>query len=155
MYIDYGCHRGLGVDELLQHEITSTELFLMDKGGFLKKSIKSQLATELLKLCPHIDQQGSESSPQTYAVVIDFMAFERKIPLKKLHPPVQTFHDFANVLTCMITKAGHNSAAIHIVFDSHREDSIRHEEMEKRTKSKEMIVLDVISSNKKNSSIIR
>ena len=72
------------------------------------------------------------------------MAFVGKIPLKKLYPPVQTFHDFANVLTCMITKAGHNSEEVHIVCDSYKEDSIKHGERGRRTKSKDMIVLDVI-----------
>ncbi|KAI4833001.1 hypothetical protein KUCAC02_015935 [Chaenocephalus aceratus] len=75
------------------------------------------------------------------------MALVRKVPLKKLDPPVKTFHDFAIALTSMVTKAGHNCDEIHIVFDTYREDSIKNGERERRGKSKEMVVLDVISPN--------
>ncbi|KAK5898293.1 hypothetical protein CgunFtcFv8_015724 [Champsocephalus gunnari] len=47
----------------------------------------------------------------------------------------------------MVTKAGHNCDEIHIVFDTYREDSIKNGERERRGKSKEMVVLDVISPN--------
>ena len=75
------------------------------------------------------------------------MALVRKVPLKKLHPPVKTFHHFAIALTSMITKAGLNSDEIHIVFDNYREDSIKNGERDRRAKSKEMVVLDVTSPN--------
>ncbi|KAI4829411.1 hypothetical protein KUCAC02_023452, partial [Chaenocephalus aceratus] len=133
--------------ELLQHEITNSAFFLVDKDGYLRKSAKSQLGTELLKLCPQIDKKGPETSPQTHAIIIDFMALVRKVPLKKLDPPVKTFHDFAIALTSMVTKAGHNCDEIHIVFDTYREDSINNGERERRGKSMEMVVLDVISPN--------
>ena len=64
-----------------------------------------------------------------------------------LDPPVKTFYDFAIALTSMITKAGYNSDEIHIVFDNYREDSIKNGKRDRRVKSKEMIVLDVISPN--------
>ncbi|KAI4824268.1 hypothetical protein KUCAC02_012791 [Chaenocephalus aceratus] len=147
MFIEYGCHRGFTVEELLQHEITNSAFFLVDKDGYLRKSAKSQLGTELLKLCPLIDKKGPETSPQTHAIIIDFMALVRKVPLKKLDSPVKTFHDFAIALTSMVTKAGHNCDEIHIVFDTYREDSIKNGERERRGKSKEMVVLDVISPN--------
>ena len=91
MFIEYGCNRGFTVEELLQHEITNSAFFLIDKVGYLRKSVKSQLGTELLKLCPLIDKKGQETSPQTHAIVIDFMALVRNVPLKKLDPPVKTF----------------------------------------------------------------
>ena len=62
-------------------------------------------------------------------------------------PPVKRFHYFAIVLTSMITKAGHNSDEIHIVFDDYREDSIKNGERDRRAKSKEMVALDAISPN--------
>ncbi len=147
MYIEYGCHRGFTVEELLQHEITNSAFFLIDKNGYLRKSVKSQLGTELLKLCPLVEKKGPETSPHTHAIVIDFMAFVRKVPLKRLDPPVETFHDFAIALTSMITKAGNNSDDIHIVFDTYREDSIKNGERERRAMSKELVVLDTISPN--------
>ena len=147
MFIEYGCHRGFTVEELLQHEITNSAFFLVDKDGYLRKSAKSQLGTELLKLCPQIDIKGPVTPPQTHAIIIDFMALVRKVSLKKLDPPIKTFHDFANALTFMVTKAGGDCDEIHVVFDTYREDSIKHGERERRGKSKNMVVLDVVSPN--------
>ena len=88
MFIEYGSHQGFTVEELLQHEITNSAFFLVDNDGYLRKSAKSQLRTELLKLCPLIDKKGPQTPPQTHAIIIDFMALVRKVPLKKLeiHP---------------------------------------------------------------------
>ena len=57
MFIEYGSHRGFTVEELLKHEITNSAFFLVDEDGYLRKSTKSQLGTELLKLCPLIDKK--------------------------------------------------------------------------------------------------
>ena len=145
MFIEYGCHRGFTVEELLQHEITNSAFFLVDKDGYLRKSAKSQLGTELLKLCSQIDIKGPDTPSQTHAIIIDFMALVRKVSLKKLDPPIKTFHDFAIALIFMVTKAGGNCDEIHIIFETYREDSIKHAERERRGKSKNMVVLDVIS----------
>ena len=91
MFIEYGRHHGFLAEELLVHEITSSAFFLVDKDGCVKKSVKSQLGTELLKLCPEIDAKGPTTAPPTKAYIIDFMAMVRKIPLKKLEPAVKTF----------------------------------------------------------------
>ena len=114
----------------------------MDENGYLRKSVKSKLGTELLKLCPLIDKKGPETPPQTHTIIIDFMALVRKKSLlKKFHPLFKTFYDFAIALTSMITKAGHNSDEIYIIFDNYREDSIKNEERDRRAKSKEMVSL--------------
>ena len=147
MFIEYASHWGYTINELLQHEITNSAFFLMDENGYLRKSLKSQLGTELLKFCSLIDKKEPETPPQTHAIIIDFMALVRKLYLKKLYPPVKTFHDFAIALTSMITKAGHNSDEIHIVFDNYREDSITNREGDRTAKSKEMVTFDVISPN--------
>ena len=47
----------------------------------------------------------------------------------------------------MVTKARHNCDEIHIVFDAYKEDSIKNAERKRRGKSKEMVILDVISPN--------
>jgi hypothetical protein len=114
MFIEYGYHRGFTVEEILQHEITNFAYFLIDKDGYMRKSAKAQLGTELLKLYPLIDRKGPETVPQTHAIIIDFMALVRKVPLKKLHPPVKTFHDFVVALTSIVVQAGHNSDEIHM-----------------------------------------
>lgn len=82
--------------------------------------------------CPLVGNEGPETSPQTHAIVIDFMVLVRKVPLKKLHPPVKTLHDFAIALTSMVTKSGHNCDEIHVVFDTYREDIIKCREGKKR-----------------------
>ena len=147
MYIEYGRHRGFTVNELLRHELTSSAFFLVNQDGYLRKSVKSQLGTELLKLCPEINPSGPKESPPTNAFIIDFMALVRKVPLKKLEPPVKTFHDLAISLTAMITNAACKSNEIHIVFDNYKDDSIKNEERMRRARSKEMVVLDLISPN--------
>ena len=86
--------------------------------------------------------------PKTHAIIIDFMALVRKIPLKKLDPPVKTFHDFAIALTFIVIKAGQDNDEIHIVFDHYKEDSYKNSERSRRGgKSKEMVVLDKILPN--------
>ena len=74
------------------------------------------------------------------------MAMVRKIPFKKLEPPVKTFNDLAVSLTNMIITAGRNSNEIHIVFDTYKEDSIKNAERKRSGKSND-IVLDSISPN--------
>ena len=147
MFIEYGHHRGFTVNELLCHKLTSSAFFLVNQDGYLKKSVKSQLGTELLKLCPEINPSGSEESPLTNAFIINFMALVRKVPLKKLEPPVKTFHDLAIALTAMITNTVWKSDEIHIVFDNYKDDSIKNEERMRRARSKEMVVLDLICPN--------
>ena len=147
MFIEYGRHRGFLVEELLTHDITRSAFFLVDKDGYVKKSIKSQLGTELLKLCPDVDPKELTTPPPTKAYIIDFMAMVRKIPFKKLEPPVKTFNDLAVSLTKMIVKTGCNSNEIHLVFDTYKEDSIKNAETKRRGKSNEMIVMDSISPN--------
>ena len=150
MYVEYARHRGFTVEDLLLHEITSSAFFLVDKDGFLKKSTKSQLGSELLKLCPQIDPKERETTPWTNAYIYNrFMALVRKVPLKKLEPPVKTFHDLALALTGIITNTACNCEEIHIVFDTYKEDSIKNGERKRRGKSKQMVVLDVVSPNQK------
>ncbi|CAB3989604.1 Hypothetical predicted protein, partial [Paramuricea clavata] len=149
MYVEYARHCGFTVEELLLHEITSSAFFLVDKDGFLRKSTKSQLGSELLKLCPQINPKEQETTPSTNTYIIDCMALVRKVPLKKLEPPVKTFHDLAVALTAMITNTTSNCEEIHIVFDTYKEDSIQNVERKRRGKCKQMVVLDVISPNQK------
>ena len=37
------CHRGFTIEELLQHEITTSAFFLVDKEGYLRKSVNHNL----------------------------------------------------------------------------------------------------------------
>ena len=128
MFTENGYHWDeFTIEELLQHGITNSA-FILDNDGYLRKSFKSQLGTELLKLYPLIDKKWSDIFPQTHAIVNDFMFLVRKVPLRKLDPLVKTFHGFAIALTSMITKAVHNCDEIHIIFDTYREDNIKGKE---------------------------
>jgi hypothetical protein len=108
MCVEYACHHDFTVEELLLHEITSSALFLVGKDGFMRKSTKSQLGSELLKLCSQINPKEQETTPSTNTYIIDFIALVRKVPLKKLEPPVKTFHNLAIGLTAMITNTAYN-----------------------------------------------
>lgn len=147
LYMEYARHRGFTVEEILRHEITSSAFFLVDNEGYLRKPNKSQLGTELLKLCPGIDPKGPETLPRTNVCIIDFMALVRTISLKNRQPPVKTFGDFATCLTAIITCAAHNSDEIHIIFDHYKDESVTNMERIRRGKCKEMLVFDVISPN--------
>ena len=149
MYVEYARHRGFTVEELLLHEITSSAFFLVDNDGFLRKSTKSQLGSELLKLCPLINPREQETAPSTNACIIAFMALVRKVPLKKLEPRVKTFHDLAIALTAMITTTACKCDEIHIVFDTYKDDSIKNVERKRRGRSKQMVVLDDIFPHQK------
>jgi hypothetical protein len=74
------------------------------------------LGTEFLKLCPEIDAKGPPTAAPTKAYIIDFMAMVKKIPFKKLEPPVKIFNDLAVALTKIIVNAGRSSDEIHVVF---------------------------------------
>ena len=65
MFIEYGRHRGFLAEELLILEITRSAFFLVDKDGYVKKSVKLQLGTELLKLCPDVDPKANASANQS------------------------------------------------------------------------------------------
>ena len=58
---------------LVQHYIATSAFFLVDKEGFLKKSVRSQLTSKRLKVCKKINQQGPETSLKTNAIVSNFM----------------------------------------------------------------------------------
>ena len=120
---------------------------MVDKDGYVKKSVKCQMGMELLKLCPEIDAKGPITPPPTKAYIIDFMAMVRKIPLKQLLPIVKTFNDFAVALTKIIVNAACNSDKIHIVFDIYKVDSFKNAERKRRGKWNEMILLDLMSPN--------
>ena len=140
LHMEYARHRGFTIKEILQYEITSSAFFLVDNEAYLRKPNKSQLATELLKLCPGIDPKGPDTLPSTSVCIIDFMALVRTVSLKNRQPPVKTFHDFATALTSMISSAAHNSDEVHIVLDHYKEDTIKNMERMRRGKCKEVIL---------------
>ena len=82
--VDHSRLRGFDVEYLLTHEIVATSYYLT-KDGELRKSPKSEFARELKNLleepCPI---NVPETSLKT-AIVIDFVAYARKLPVKKMN----------------------------------------------------------------------
>ena len=82
--VDYARLREFDVEYLLTHEIVDTSYYLA-KDGELQKSPKSEFARELKNLleepCP---TNVPETSLKT-ATVIDYMAYARKVPIKKMN----------------------------------------------------------------------
>ena len=82
--VDYSRLRGFDVEYLLTREIVATSYYLT-KDRELRKFPKSEFARELKNLlkepCP---TNVPETSLKT-AIVIDFMAYARKVPIKKMN----------------------------------------------------------------------
>ena len=93
--VDIGRTRNYDLRELLRHELISTSLYLtMD--GLLQKSSKSELAQVLKHHVPDIQTEVSSVGEMQSALVIDFMAYCRKVSIKKLC--LNTYADFSKHL---------------------------------------------------------
>lgn len=130
--IDYARLRQFNVEELLSYEIGSTSFYLT-KDGSLRKSPKSELAREIKKL---LDAECSESVPAANLksmIVIDFMAYARKVPTKKMK--LQTYEDFVKVLWKTFSTLSNNCVRTDIIFDLYLQQSIKQDERIRRSKS--------------------
>lgn len=130
--IDYSRLRNFDLTLLLKHEIVTTS-YNLTKDGDLRKSPKSELSRELKKLldepCP---TDVPESNLKT-ALVIDFMAYARKIPPKKMK--LLTFEDFFKVLWQIFSTLSKGYSRMDIVFDVYLRQSIKEGERSRRSKS--------------------
>ena len=119
--IDYSRLRNLDVSEILKYEIVTTSFYLT-KDGELRKLPKSELQRELKEHLtkPHpIEVQESDLST---AVLINFMAYTRKIPQKRMR--LSTYEDYFNALWKMLSRISKESIRIDIVFDVYLRYSI-------------------------------
>ena len=136
--IDYSRVRNLDIADLLKHEIVSTSFYL-NKDGELRKSPKSELARELKNLlekpCP-IEIRDSDLKS---VVVIDFMAYARKIPTKKM--VLATYKFFFKALWRTFSSLSKGCSRIDIVFGVYLRHSIKQDERNRSTK------LDPIETN--------
>ena len=93
--VDIARTRNYDLRELLRHELISTSLYLtMD--GLLQKSPKSELAQVLKHHVPDIPTEVPSVGEMQSALVIDFMAYCRKVSIKKLC--LNTYADFSKHL---------------------------------------------------------
>ena len=95
-YIEYANFRQYNLTELLRYEITPTAFFLSDKDGYMKKPNKSELSRDLLN---RLSIKCGADIPYSDCSVTDFMAYARKIPVKKIIAnggTLSTFGDYFN-----------------------------------------------------------
>ena len=92
--INYARLRYYNIANLLKYGMTSTSFYLT-KDDFLRKPTKSELATEVKKPLKEKILSELSKSPEKVMVVVDFMAYTRKIPVKtaklKTYGDMETF----------------------------------------------------------------
>ena len=149
--IEYANFRQYNLTELLRYEITPTAFFLLDKDGYMKKPNKSELSRDLLN---RLSIKCGADIPYSDCSVIDFMAYARKIPVKKIIAnggTLSTFGDYFNFLFNIFKSLTKNSKVVHIVFDLYKQFSIKDKERSRRCgkkgKSKGNAVKVAISCN--------
>ena len=128
-HIEYARSRQYDVNHLQTYEISSMPLYFI-KDGHLRKSNKSEFSEEIRKLIPTCPSNVPTSPDMESMVVVDFMGYARKVPIKKLN--LRPYHDFANHMWNTINKLSFNAARIDIVFDLHILQSIKQDERNRR-----------------------
>jgi hypothetical protein len=103
----------------------------LTKDGFLRKSPKSELAQVLKHHVPVIPTEVPSDEMQT-ALIIDFMAYCRKVPIKKLL--LKTYEDLAMHLWTTFQSIFPSSQRIDIIFDLYLDQSIKQGERNRRSK---------------------
>ena len=101
------------------------------KDGMRRKSKKSELTREIKKLLPEIPKMVVTNEFES-AVVIDFMSYSRKVPIKKLN--LRTYEDFCKHLLASSQCLSKKSTGIDIVFDIYLDGSIKQQERTRRGK---------------------
>ena len=136
--IDYSRLRSLDIADLLKHEIVSSSFYLT-KDGELQKSPKSELARELKNLLEMPCPVEIPDSDLKSVIVIDFMAYARKVPTKKMM--LTTYKDYFKALWRTFSSLSKDCFRIDIVFDVYLRHSIKQGERNRRSK------LDPIETN--------
>ena len=141
--VDIARTRNYDLRELLQNELISTSLYLT-KDGLLWKSPKSELAQVLEHHVPDIPTEVPSVGEMQSASVINFMAYCRKVPIKKLC--LNTYADFSKLLLSTFQNIFQTFQRIDIVFDLYLDQSIKHGERNRR-KNEDCIEITIKSAN--------
>ena len=143
--VDYSRLREFDVQYLLSYEIVSTSFYLT-KDGSLQKSPKSELAREVKNLLGEsCSATVPESEERLKTMLIDFMAYARKVATKKMN--LITYEHFFKVLWKTFSSLSVGCNRMDIVFDLYLEQSIKQAERSRRSKLEQIDTN--ISSNKK------
>ena len=141
--VDYARLRMLDVSNMLSYEITLTS-FHLTKDGELRKSPKLELTRGLKNLLQNPCPAELPESPLKTVIVIDFMAYARKVPIKKMK--LKTYEELFNTLWNTFSSLSNECARIDIVFDVYLHCSIK--EGERSRQSKEDSIETIITSTK-------
>ena len=128
-HIDYAHLRDFGLKILMGYEISPT-CFYLTRGGLIRKPNKSELITELKSV---ITKNIPTHFPPTNHrnVIIDFMAYARKVPIKKEN--LKTYNDFFISLRSTFSFLFKTCNRVDIFFDVYKESSIKTFERRRRT----------------------
>ena len=132
--IDYGRLRGFDMKVLMSYEISPTSFYLT-KDGLMRKSNKSELATELKGMTTEKAPAILPPTKHKRVVIIDFMAYVRKVPVKTLK--LSTYSDLLGNLWETFTSLSHSCNRIDIVFEVYIDHPIKTSERKLKGNSRE------------------
>ena len=92
--------RMYSIEKLLRYELTST-FFYLTKDEFLRKPQKSELTKEIEKNMQTPPPAAIPQDDEATAIMIDFMAYARKVAVKKLN--LMTFGRILTLRGCECT----------------------------------------------------
>ena len=115
--------------DLLKHEITRTPFYLTEE-DFLRKRKKSEFTTVIKELLTNKCLSKVPMCNKKAMVVLDFMAYVRKVPVKKAK--LKTYGDMTKHLWNTFTKLASDYAKIDIVFDLYTTFSIKETEQNRK-----------------------
>ena len=130
-YIDYARLRQFDLELFMESEITPI-YFYLTKDGLIRKPNKSEFTTELKTMVSKPIPTSLPSTNHQRAIIIDFMAYARKVPIKKQN--LKTYNDFFTCLWKTFISLSETCNRVDIVFDVYNEQSIKGSERRRRTK---------------------
>ena len=98
----------------------------------MRKSLKSEFATELKTLLEEPSPTNVPETSMKTAIVIDFMVYARKVPVKKMN--LVCYEDLLGALWKTFSSLSKGSTRIDIVFDLYPQQSIKQGERNQRRK---------------------
>ena len=127
--IDFARLRGFDMKVLLSYEISPTSFYLT-KDGLMRKTGKSDLVTELRGMIHEKPPVVLPTTIQKRAVIIDFMAYVRKVPIRTLK--LTTYNDLFGNLWDTFMSLAYTCERIDIVFDVYIDHSVKASERRRR-----------------------
>ena len=98
----------------------------------MRKSLKSEFATELKTLLEEPSPTNVPETSMKTAIVIDFMVYARKVPVKKMN--LVCYEDLLGAFWKTFSFLSKGSTRIDIVFDLYPQQSIKQGERNRRRK---------------------